>query len=186
MEIFKSTQRKKAEHVVRLLTQKNYELTTMESCTGGGLAHILTSIPGAGSVYQGGYVTYSNFSKMNAGVPSEVLSTPDGPYHEQVAIAMARASLRDPFHPLPQNGDAIGVGITGTLDNPDKFYTHIPTGKVWVGIVHGDQQEVYQLSAPRRGRSRMKNTIINQTLDLIAQTIEPRHKNVRRNNEIAN
>lgn len=144
----------------------------MESCTGGGLAHILTSIPGAGNVYQGGFVTYSGFRKTYAGVPSDVLSGPDGPYSADVAEKMAIASLRDPFQPLPQNGSTIGVGITGTLDNVDRFYPHIAPGSVWIGIYHDNQTDRYLVSIPRRNRTHMKNAIIRETLDLVTQTIE--------------
>jgi len=171
MELFQSRQKKLAEKVVSALQQHQFELATMESCTGGGLAHALTSVKGAGWVYQGGIVTYSSFAKLHAGVSSDILHNPNGPYTPEVAREMARVSLNSPFEPLPQNGNVIGVGITGILETSDKFYPHIPQGTVWVGIYHDHATEVYQLQLPKRGRQRMKNRLINETLRLVDQTI---------------
>lgn len=185
MEIVLSRERRKAKRLVTTLLEKKLELATMESCTGGGLANTITSINGAGSVYQGGHVTYSGFTKAHAGVPEEALNGPDGPYSSEVASLMAKMSLRDPFAPLPQNGNAIGVGITGTLEVVDRFYPHIQPGTVWVGVYKDSQTTVYQFNLRRRSRANMKNEAVRKTLDIITATIDPTKKLSRRIQRVA-
>ena len=49
--------------VVKLLTQKKKTLALAESCTGGGLAHRVTNVPGASEVFLGGVVSYANSTR---------------------------------------------------------------------------------------------------------------------------
>ncbi len=49
--------------VVRLLTQKKKTLALAESCTGGGIAHRVTNVPGASEIFLGGVVSYANSAK---------------------------------------------------------------------------------------------------------------------------
>ena len=48
-----------------LLSQKNMKLVTVESCTGGGLAKLVTDVPGSSNWFECGFTTYSNASKTN-------------------------------------------------------------------------------------------------------------------------
>ena len=59
-----------AERLAELFIKTSSKLVTAESCTGGGLAEILTRIPGSSIWFERGYVTYSNESKH------ELLSVP--------------------------------------------------------------------------------------------------------------
>ena len=49
--------------VIKLLTEKNKTISTMESCTGGGIANAITNIEGSSEVFKFGAVTYSNENK---------------------------------------------------------------------------------------------------------------------------
>ncbi len=51
------------EQVVKLLLEKQYTVTTAESCTGGLLAGTILNVSGASAVYNEGYITYSNEAK---------------------------------------------------------------------------------------------------------------------------
>ena len=53
-----------AEQLAELLLKSSTKLVTAESCTGGGLAEILTRIPGSSAWFERGFVTYSNDAKM--------------------------------------------------------------------------------------------------------------------------
>ena len=55
----------KAKKLTELLTSKTMTIAVAESCTGGSLSSSLTSIPGASSYFNCGFVTYSNESKIN-------------------------------------------------------------------------------------------------------------------------
>ena len=51
------------EEIVKKLSEKNYTITTAESCTGGLLAGRILNVPGASAVYNEGHITYSNEAK---------------------------------------------------------------------------------------------------------------------------
>ena len=61
------------EKIVNKLIEKNKTISTMESCTGGGLANEITSIEGASSILKYSAVTYSNEFKIKMGVKKEVI-----------------------------------------------------------------------------------------------------------------
>ena len=62
------------EKVGELLKEKKLFLSTAESCTGGGIAVLITSIPGSSEYFNGGIVAYSNEIKMNASILASVLA----------------------------------------------------------------------------------------------------------------
>ncbi|MBI5612066.1 MAG: CinA family protein, partial [Gammaproteobacteria bacterium] len=75
------------------LKQAGGSLVTAESCTGGGLAQILTTIPGSSTWFERGFVSYSNLSKHEMlGVPAETLAR-HGAVSAAVAQAMAEGAL---------------------------------------------------------------------------------------------
>ena len=81
--------------VARAMSLRGGMLVTAESCTGGGLASLLTSIPGSSLWFERGFVTYSNESKQELlGVPHDVLAG-YGAVSEQTASAMATALASD-------------------------------------------------------------------------------------------
>ncbi|HZC03192.1 MAG TPA: CinA family protein, partial [Gammaproteobacteria bacterium] len=53
-----------AKKLGELLKQRGYKLVTAESCTGGGLAQVVTAIAGSSRWFERGFVTYSNASKQ--------------------------------------------------------------------------------------------------------------------------
>ena len=61
------------ELLVKMLIENKKTVSTMESCTGGGLANAITNVPGASEVLQFSAVTYSNDFKIKMGVNSEVI-----------------------------------------------------------------------------------------------------------------
>ncbi|HEY7983825.1 MAG TPA: competence/damage-inducible protein A [Ktedonobacterales bacterium] len=104
-----------------LLIERGWSLATMESCTGGLLASLLTDVPGISAIYHGGLVSYSATMKAAWGVPAEVLEA-HGTVSEPTARAMARA--------VRQRLDAdVGIAVTGVA-GPDAV-----EGKP-VGLVH--------------------------------------------------
>ena len=78
--------------IVRQLAEQRATLAVAESCTGGYLAHRLTNVPGASSVFLAGYVTYSNEAKISSlGVPADLIAE-HGAVSEPVARAMAEGA----------------------------------------------------------------------------------------------
>lgn len=113
-----------AEKLATLLRAKDLSLATAESCTGGWLAQVLTSIPGSSHWFDRGWVTYSNQAKMDClDVPESLLQT-DGAVSEATVKVMALSALQ-------KSGVDIAVAITGIAgpsgDTPEK-----PIGTVWI------------------------------------------------------
>ena len=112
--------------VGRLLREQKKTISTAESCTGGYIAHKLTSIPGSSEYYLGSLVAYSNEVKVEElNVDMQTLEE-FGAVSEQVVRTMAFSALRK-FH----SDYAIACsGIAGpTGGTPEK-----PVGTVWIAI----------------------------------------------------
>ena len=79
-----------AEKSVGLMLYKNIRVSFAESCTGGLLSEIITSVPGASSVFEAGFCTYSERIKMKIlSVPESVISETTV-VSEETALYMAR------------------------------------------------------------------------------------------------
>jgi nicotinamide-nucleotide amidase len=115
------------EQVVgELLLKNNLKITTAESCTGGYLAHLLTSVPGASRYFDGSVVTYSyDMKKQMLGVSAEILETV-GAVSEEVVIQMAIGAT----HKFKAD---IAVAISG-IAGPDGGTTEKPVGTVWIAV----------------------------------------------------
>jgi len=111
-----------AEQLAELFLKTSSKLTTAESCTGGGLAEILTRIPGSSAWFERGFVTYSNDSKQEMlGVSLETLQQ-FGAVSEETASAMAKGAV--------DNSRAdYAVSITG-IAGPDGGTDDKPVGTV--------------------------------------------------------
>ena len=100
-----------AEQLAEMFLKTSSKMVTAESCTGGGLAEILTRVPGSSSWFERGFITYSNESKHELlTVPVDTLEQ-FGAVSEETASAMAKGAV--------ENSRAdYGVAITG-IAGPD-------------------------------------------------------------------
>lgn len=130
--------------VAQLLLSKGKTLATAESCTGGYIAHLLTSLPGASAFYQGSVVSYANeIKKKVLAVRSETLAT-EGAVSEATVRQMAGAVLE-----IMQTDYAIAVsGIMG----PDGGTKEKPVGMVWIAVASRatTQTQVFSFRYDRR------------------------------------
>ena len=82
-----------AKNVFQAASLKKTILVSAESCTGGMLSTAITDIPGSSTVFECGFVTYSNLSKMRVlGVSKKTLNN-FGAVSEEVAAEMAIGAL---------------------------------------------------------------------------------------------
>ncbi|MCL4639957.1 MULTISPECIES: competence/damage-inducible protein A [Olivibacter] len=113
----------------QLLTRlKNHQLSlsTAESCTGGYLSHLITSLPGSSAVFKGGVVSYSNELKEQVlGVRASTLAA-YGAVSEQVALEMALGAQKN-FK------TDYSMAITG-IAGPDGGTDDKPVGTVWIAV----------------------------------------------------
>ena len=112
--------------VGQLLRQKSMTLSTAESCTGGNIAQLITSIAGSSDYFKGAVVAYSNEIKEQVlGVPHQIL-VEHGAVSEQTVIAMAEG-ICSRF----ETDYAIAVsGIAGPGGGTDEK----PVGTTWIAI----------------------------------------------------
>ncbi len=122
------------------LIEKKLTVTTMESCTGGLIASLLTDTEGSSAILKGAFVTYSNVAKIMQGVPEDIILK-YGVYSRQTAEAMAGA--------CKQTYDAdIAVGVTGSFSNPDPNNRDSIPGEVYYCISGTGSEQTRHLIIP--------------------------------------
>jgi len=113
-----------AARVGRSMLSRQLTVTTAESCTGGWIAKALTDVAGSSAWFSGGFVTYSNDSKVNVlGVLAKVLRR-HGAVSRATAECMAKGALR-----LAQA--QLAVAVTG-IAGPGGAVEGKPVGTVWL------------------------------------------------------
>jgi nicotinamide-nucleotide amidase len=117
-----------AEQLGQRLHACGAKVTTAESCTGGGIAHAITAVPGSSRWFECGFVTYSNEAKHQLlNVPVATLQT-YGAVSSEVVRAMAGGAAR-----VASADFAVAVsGIAG----PDGGSVEKPVGTVWFAWYH--------------------------------------------------
>ncbi len=131
--------------VGELLRQRGLTLATMESCTGGLLADLITNVPGSSAYFKGGLVAYSNELKISSGVEAELIAR-HGAVSAEVAEVMAEAVRF-------VAGANVGVSTTGVA-GPDPLEGK-PVGTVYAGISDGVRKRVIHRLYPQ-GRLEIK------------------------------
>ena len=110
----------------RLLIEKNKTIATAESCTGGYIAHRLTSVPGSSAYYIGSILSYANEVKIDElGIRLNDIEK-YGAVSEQVVSAMANHVRKK----LKTDYSIATTGIAG----PTGGTTEKPIGTVWIAI----------------------------------------------------
>jgi len=139
-----------------MLLKRGWHLGTIESCTGGLLASMITDIPGSSHYMRGGLVTYATDVKVMLGVPQEVIDQ-QGVISDATAVAMAQLAIK-------HLGCEVGIGVTGVA-GPDP-QDGKPVGEVHIAIISPLGQEVrtFQL---RGGRPEIKNRAALRALDML-------------------
>lgn len=112
--------------VGELLRSHGQTLSVAESCTGGGLGHLITQVPGSSTYFQGGVISYDNAVKVNLlGVDPQDLGTfgaVSAPVAEQMALGVKQKLQTD-----------WGLSITG-IAGPEGGSLEKPVGLVYIGL----------------------------------------------------
>lgn len=112
--------------LAQLLVDNGQTITTVESCTGGGVACALTAVAGSSSWFNQGWVTYSNDSKAAlVGVSQQSLNH-YGAVSSEVVTEMAEGAL------IRANADW-SIATSG-IAGPSGGTTEKPVGTVWFGF----------------------------------------------------
>jgi len=142
--------------VGRLLLERNATLSTAESCTGGLVAHMVTSVPGSSAYFLGSIVAYSYEMKMqHLGVLPETL-TRYGAVSEETVREMALGVCK-------ATGSKYGIAISG-IAGPAGGLPDKPVGTVWIAVQgpQGTRAKRYQFGDDRgRNIERSAHTALN-------------------------
>ncbi len=123
-----------------LLKKWTLSLATMESCTGGLLANLITDVAGSSDYFRGGLVAYTAEAKATFGVDRRLLDK-HGTVHPNIARAMAEASR----HRL---GADIGIGVTGVA-GPSELEGK-PVGTIHIAVTSEERDEAFSYVFPAR------------------------------------
>ncbi|WP_396272729.1 CinA family protein [Hyphomonas sp.] len=140
--------------------QARLKIATAESCTGGLLAALFTEIPGSSSVFERGFVTYSNRAKEEMlGVPGDALAD-YGAVSEPVARMMAEGALTN-------SRANISVGITGVA-GPGGGTRMKPVGTVHIACARENRAIIHEhLQLGEISRDAIRMAAVESALNLI-------------------
>ncbi len=147
--------------VGRLLKASGKTVSAAESCTGGEISHLFTSVPGASAYYLGSVTSYAISVKEKVlGVPAETIET-FGVVSAEVAAAMAEGVRR-------VTGSDYAVSTTG-LAGPDGD-DRLPVGTVWIGVTGPNGTKTVK-RAYKNDRKRNIERFAASALDVLRQMI---------------
>ena len=140
--------------------QARLKICTAESCTGGLLAALFTEIPGSSSVFERGFVTYSNRAKEEMlGVPGDALAD-YGAVSEPVARMMAEGALGN-------SRANIAVGITGVA-GPGGGTKMKPVGTVHIACARENRAIIHEhLQLGEISRDAIRMAAVETAMNLI-------------------
>ena len=135
-----------------LLRKKGMTLSTAESCTGGNIAQLITSIAGSSDYFKGSVVAYANEIKEQLlGVPQQVLAE-NGAVSEQTVLHMASGARR-------QFATDYAIAVSG-IAGPGGGTPEKPVGTTWIAIATPTETVAQKfLFGDHRGRNIRKASV---------------------------
>ena len=149
--------------IIKELTNKNLTISTMESCTGGGVSNAITNIEGASEVLKYSAVTYSNEYKIEMGVDKNVIDT-YSVYSFNTAREMALNISKF------SNSD-IGIGITGKLNRADEYNNFGKDNEVFISIYFNNKYYDRSICVDKKTRKQNKDVVINEIISMLGEIL---------------
>lgn len=137
---------KQQYRIARLLKGSGKTLSAAESCTGGEISHLITTVSGSSEYYLGSVTSYAiPIKERLLGVPAKTVET-FGVVSPEVAAAMAEGVRK-------ATGSDYSVATTGLAEGDDGHY---PEGTVWMAVSgpSGTRTRLFSCNLGRRGNIR--------------------------------
>jgi nicotinamide-nucleotide amidase len=134
--------------LVEELKEANATLSLAESCTGGLMAHMITSVVGSSAVFWGGAVVYANEAKEKMLGVSEETIREAGAVSEEVSLELALGLRRE-------YGTTLGLAVTG-IAGPGGGSDEKPVGTVFLALSSPDGNTSWRYNFPPMGRQRIQ------------------------------
>lgn len=138
------------ERIALLLKGSGRTLSAAESCTGGNISHLITTVSGSSAYYLGSVTSYA------ISVKEKVLKVPSGIIKEKgVVSSEVAAAMAEGVRKL--TGSTYSVATTGLAEGSDEHY---PEGTVWMAVCgpRGTKTRLFQCEGPRKSNIRSFTT----------------------------
>lgn len=154
------------EKIVKELIRQKKTISTMESCTGGGVCNAITNIEGASEVLKFSAVTYSNEFKIKMGVSSDIIDQ-YSVYSMETAKEMSK-KITD------FTSSHYGIGITGKLNRGDPNNHVGEDNQVFISIYDNDHDhyETSILEVFKKTRKENKELVIKSVEEMLLEIIK--------------
>ena len=162
MALFKTILVKKTKNLILKAKKESIKITTAESCTGGLVSSLITSISGASEVFENSFVTYSNSSKTKMLGVSSALVKAKGAVSKEVAKAMAIGALKN-------SSADISVSVTG-IAGPGGGTKEKPVGLVYIAAVKAGKTVIKQYKF-KGDREKVRLQAVEKAVDLLSEII---------------
>jgi nicotinamide-nucleotide amidase len=154
---------KDIKKIITKLKKKKINLSVAESCTGGMLAQIITSVSGASQVFSLGIVTYSNQSKIKyLKVPYKIIKN-NGAVSEECCRSML-------LNLAKISKAKLNLAITG-IAGPNGGTKQKPVGLVYIGIKKNEKIEITKYLFLKKSRENIRKNSVIKSLELIKKFI---------------
>lgn len=153
------------ERIVKKLVELNKTISTMESCTGGFVAHSITNIDNSSWVFKFGAVTYSNEFKIKMGVDSNVI--------DKYSVYSMETANEMSFNICNFTNSDYGIGITGKLNRIDEANPGGNDSLAFVSIYDKLNDTFYnrEVKAVKSSRVENKELILSEIIDMLLNII---------------
>lgn len=153
-----------AKELGQRLKAKKKVCVTAESCTGGGIATLITAIPGSSLWFDRGFVTYSNEAKKEMlGVSDETL-TSQGAVSEETVCMMAEGAIK-------HSNASISVAVSGVA-GPDGGTQTKPVGTVWIAWGGAFESTISRCFHFKGNREAVRQKTVEEALKGLIQRLD--------------
>jgi len=154
---------KTVKQIISTLKNKKINISTAESCTGGMLAQVITSVGGASKVFKFGVVTYSNQSKNDhLKIPLRLIKKYGAVSYECCYSMVTNLSKISKAK--------LNIAITG-IAGPRGGTKQKPVGLVYIGIKIRNKTKINKYIFKNQNRENIRKKSIKKSLDLIKEFI---------------
>ena len=153
-----------SRNIIKKLSKKKLKISFAESCTGGLLSSVITSVSGSSKVFNLGLVTYSNQSKIKVLKVSKKIIKKYGAVSEQVCKAMVKNVSK-----IAKTNASVSItGIAG----PSGGSKQKPVGLVYIGIKNRKKIICKKFLFKNKGRKFIQKAAVRKAIQLILNTLQ--------------
>lgn len=151
--------------IIKKLQLNKKTISTMESCTGGGVANAITNVDGSSEVFKFSAVTYSNEYKIKMGVSRDIIDKYTV-YSQETADEMSKniTSFANSNY---------GIGITGQLNRVDPNNPSNENNIVYISIYDKDNNKYYRekVIVNEENRTINKDQVIKKIIEILEEIL---------------